>query len=101
MTRRGNGCGVRPKLWPSCWRQPAAIRPLADGGAATRARALTALGFAPLDALHLAFAEQSEAKWFVTTDDRLLKRAATYQDRLRVQVRTPDGLPLSREGDQE
>ena len=31
---------------------------------------------------------------------RRLKRAATYQDRLRVQVRTPDGLPLSREGDQ-
>jgi hypothetical protein len=50
--------------------------------------------------LHLAFAEQSEAKWFVTTDDRLLKRAATCQDRLQVQVRTPDGLPLSR-GDQE
>ena len=82
------------------WLQAATVRPLADGGAATRARALTALGFAPLDALHLAFAEQAEAKWFVTTDDRLLKRAATYQDRLRVQVRTPDGLPLSSEGNQ-
>ncbi len=37
-----------------------------------RARLLTGLGFGPLDALHLAFAEQAQARWFVTTDDRLL-----------------------------
>ena len=89
------------RLATRLWLQAASVRPPAGGEAPTRARALTALGFAPLDALHLAFAEQSEAKWFVTTDDRLLKRAATYQDRLRVQVLKPDRLPLSIEGDKE
>lgn len=43
------------------WLQAASVRPPVGGEAPKRARALTALGFAPLDALHLAFAEQSEA----------------------------------------
>ena len=38
-----------------------------------RARLLAGLGFGALDALHLASAEQAEARWFVTTDDRLIK----------------------------
>lgn len=40
-----------------------------------RARELAALGFGALDALHLACAEASGADVFLTTDDRLLKRA--------------------------
>jgi predicted nucleic acid-binding protein len=83
------------------WLQAASVRPAAGDEVLKRARSLAALGFAPLDALHLAFAEQSEAKWFVTTDDRLLKRASTYQDRLRVQVLKPDQVSLPIEGDQE
>jgi hypothetical protein len=63
--------------------------------ATERARALTARGFAPLDALHLAFAEASAARWFVTTDDRLLTRARVETDRLHVQVIGPDQLPLT------
>ncbi len=63
--------------------QAAAVRPAVSGDAPKRARELTALGFTPLDALHLAFAEQSEAKWFVTPDDRLLRRAAAHEDNLR------------------
>ena len=51
------------------------------------------------DALHLAFAEQSAARWFVTTDDRLLKRAMTQRERLHVEVVRPDQVPLETRGD--
>jgi predicted nucleic acid-binding protein len=62
-----------------------------------RARLLTSLGFGPLDALHLAFAEKSEAQWFVTTDDRLLRRAIDRRDQMQVEVVRPDQLPLDEE----
>ena len=83
------------------WLQAASVRPAAGDEVSKRARSLSALGFAPLDALHLAFAEQAESKWFVTTDDRLLKRASICQDRLRVQVLKPDQLSLPAAGDKE
>lgn len=63
-----------------------------------RARALTGLGFMALDALHVAFAEDAAARWFVTTDDRLLKRARRQQEHIRVQVVGPDQLPFPAEG---
>ena len=62
-----------------------------------RARLLTSLGFGPLHALHLAFAEKSEAQWFVTTDDRLLRRAIDRRDQMQVEVVRPDQLPLDEE----
>jgi len=68
--------------------------------AAARARLLTAIGFKPLDALHLAFAEQAAARWFVTTDHRLLNRATTERERLRLEVVFPDQVPLPGRGDQ-
>jgi predicted nucleic acid-binding protein len=40
-----------------------------------RARALHRAGLKPLDALHLACAEEARADYFCTCDDRLLKRA--------------------------
>lgn len=40
-----------------------------------RARLLVSSGIKPLDALHLATAEEAKAKFFCTCDDRLLKRA--------------------------
>jgi hypothetical protein len=61
---------------------------------AARARELSAMGFGALDALHLAFAEQAAARWFATTDDRLLKRAQTARDQLTVEVLRPDQIPL-------
>jgi len=70
----------------------------ATTSAATRARELAAIGFGPLDALHLAFAEQARARWFVTTDDRLLKRAATERQHLRLEVLRPDQVPLHSRG---
>lgn len=62
-----------------------------------RARLLVALGFGPLDALHLAFAEAAEARWFVTTDDQLIKKAVEQRHRIRVEVVKPDLLPLEEE----
>lgn len=64
-----------------------------------RARLLTDLGFGPLDALHLAFAEQAQARWFVTTDDRLIRKALEQQ--LHVAVVRPDQLPFDAEEDQK
>jgi predicted nucleic acid-binding protein len=39
-----------------------------------RAKELNALGFSPLDALHLASAEEAEVDYFCTCDDRFLKK---------------------------
>ena len=83
------------------WLDAAALHVSPSREAAERGRALVALGFAPLDALHLAFAEQSAARWFVTTDDRLLKRAQTYREQLRVEVLRPDQLPVPAAGDEK
>ncbi len=88
------------RLATSLWLETAVVRVSASGEAGERARDLAALGFSPLDALHLAFAEQSEARWFVTTDDRLLKRARVHRERLSVHVLRPDQLPLPAEGDE-
>jgi predicted nucleic acid-binding protein len=86
------------RLATALWLETAVIRVAAGSEIATRARALAALGFAPLDASHLAFAEQSKARWFVTTDDRLLKRATTHRGQLRIEVLKPDQISLSNEG---
>jgi predicted nucleic acid-binding protein len=78
-----------------------AVRVSASRKAGERARALGSMGFAPLDALHRAFAEQSGAKWFLTTDDRLLRRASAHPNRLHVEVLKPDEFQVPAEGDQE
>ena len=41
-----------------------------------RAAQLAQQGLTAEDALHLALAEQAKAAWFITTDDRLLRRTA-------------------------
>src|SRR4051812_9225653 len=83
------------------WLEAAVLRVSASREAGERAVELAAIGFTPLDALHLAFAEQSAAQWFVTTDDRLLKRARTHRNQLQVEVLSPDQLVLPAEGDEE
>src|SRR5213075_2297096 len=70
------------RLATRLWLETATIVVPTSGVATNRARALAAFGFAPLDALHLAFAEASAARWFVTTDDRLLKIADRYREQL-------------------
>ena len=87
------------RLTTRLWLDTATTSVPATAGAAVRARELASLGFGPLDALHLAFAEQSAARWFVTTDDRLLKRAAAQRDRLHIVVVRPDQVPFETIGD--
>jgi predicted nucleic acid-binding protein len=53
-----------------------------------RARKFDALGIQPLDALHLASAEEARADYFCTCDHRLLKKARAVAG-LRTRVVTP------------
>jgi hypothetical protein len=88
------------RLATRLWLETATVSATANRATADRARALAALGFGPLDALHLAFAEASAARWFVTTDDRLLKAASRHREQLHVEVVLPDQVPLETGGDQ-
>ena len=56
-----------------------------------RSRNLVESGFKPLDALHLASAEEAGADYFCTCDDRFLRRAEALEN-LRVQVVSPTEL---------
>jgi len=87
------------RLATRLWLETATVSVAASPAATDRARALAALGFGPLDALHLAFAEASAARWFVTTDDRLLKVATRHHEQLRVAVVMPDQVPVEPGGD--
>jgi predicted nucleic acid-binding protein len=87
------------RLATRLWLDTATVSVAASQVATDRARALAALGFGPLDALHLAFAEASAARWFVTTDDRLLKVAARHREQLTVEIVLPEQIPLEKGGD--
>ncbi|AOC54880.1 MAG: hypothetical protein IM486_19405 [Microcystis sp. M114S2] len=52
------------------------------------------LGFKFYDALHLAFAEAGGADIFLTTDDRLLRKAQQYRDSINVMVENPSLLAM-------
>lgn len=54
-----------------------------------RTEGLCKLGFTLYDSLHLAFAEASQATVFLTTDDRLLRKAISYADEIKVKVANP------------
>jgi len=54
-----------------------------------RAEALMKLNFKFQDALHLAFAEAGDADIFLTTDDRLLRKAKQYKDTLKIEAENP------------
>ena len=54
-----------------------------------RAKVLTSLGFSNMDALHIACAESCGAGVFLTTDDRLFRRAARLAEQLQVVVENP------------
>lgn len=56
-----------------------------------QAEQLEQLGFTTYDALHLAFAAFADADIFLTTDDKLLKRA----QRFRAEIKIPVANPLS------
>lgn len=54
-----------------------------------RAEELMKLSFKYHDALHLAFAEAGDADVFLTTDDRLLRKAKQFKSILRIEVENP------------
>jgi len=54
-----------------------------------RASELEKLGFSGFDAVHLACAESGGADVFLSTDDRLLKRAKRYTKKIHVKVANP------------
>ncbi|AFY73272.1 hypothetical protein Syn7502_01165 [Synechococcus sp. PCC 7502] len=55
----------------------------------SRAMELIQLGFKQFDALHIACAESGNVDIFLTTDDRLLKKAIAYEKTLKVSVANP------------
>ena len=61
-----------------------------------RAQHIQSWGIATVDALHLACAESGRVDVFLTTDDRLLRKAKMYAGQLHVQVENP--LKWLREG---
>ena len=80
------------RLAAALWIDGAAVNVPLDAKVEVRAGELVALGFRPLDALHLAFAERAGAHWFVTCDDELLKLAGRLAEALRTLVVAPRAL---------
>ncbi|EKQ69195.1 hypothetical protein OsccyDRAFT_1813 [Leptolyngbyaceae cyanobacterium JSC-12] len=64
-------------------------RLIVDDMAAQRGEELQNLGFQGFDALHLACVEIGQVDVFLSTDDRLLRRAARYRNSLTVSVDNP------------
>jgi len=54
-----------------------------------RAQEIQAWDITAFDALHLACAESGQVDVFLTTDDRLLRKATAHVKQLRVQVENP------------
>jgi len=54
-----------------------------------RGAELEQLGHGPLDAAHLAFAEAAEAEYFLTTDDRLIRRWRRSREPASITVMNP------------
>jgi hypothetical protein len=65
-----------------------------------RAKWLVRLGFSGMDALHLASAESKAVDIFLTTDDKLLKRAVKLAGQLQITVENPlSWIVQQQEGD--
>jgi hypothetical protein len=86
------------RLAAALWIDGAAVDVPLDDQVEVRVREVVALGFRPLDALHLAFAERAGARWFVTCDDALLKLASRLGDTLRIMVVAPPALAWRGQG---
>lgn len=54
-----------------------------------RSRELQKMGFTAYDAAHIASAERGRADVFLSTDDRLIKRAKRYAQLIQVSVENP------------
>lgn len=67
------------------WAQRAVVNVAITPQVSTRARALTAAGFRPLDAAHLACAEAAACDRLLTCDDQVLRRVRRVHVAVRVQ----------------
>jgi predicted nucleic acid-binding protein len=54
-----------------------------------RAKELMQFSFKFYDALHLSFAEKAEVDVFLTTDDRLFRKAKQYNSIIQIEVDNP------------
>ncbi len=61
---------------------------------ASRANELEAMGFHPENAQHLAFAEAAHCDVFLTTDDRLERRAIRLASNLEVRILNPTAFVM-------
>jgi predicted nucleic acid-binding protein len=82
------------RLAAALWIDGAAVDVPLDAAVEVRAGELVAAGFRPLDALHVAFAERAQARWFVTCDDELLRVAGRLGEALRTLVVAPRAVAL-------
>jgi predicted nucleic acid-binding protein len=77
------------RLAAALWLNGAAVESTLTPDATGRARSLVALGFAPLDALHIALAESASAQCLATCDDRLIALGKRHASDLRVTIANP------------
>jgi len=80
---------VYRKEYVATYLDMASIFVAADEALRERAREIAQQGIAPLDALHLASAERAKADWFLTCDDRMLRKARSGKLAVGVKVSTP------------
>ncbi len=64
-------------------------RVIVDDRVENRGNELQGFGFQGFDAIHVACAEMAQADVFLSTDDRLLRRAVRYREQLAVAVDNP------------
>lgn len=83
------------RLAAALWIEGASVEIESSPEIESRARRLCDLGFTPLDALHLAFAEGAKATGFLTCDDRLLKLSERHE--LQVAVMNPTAATTKRD----
>ena len=60
-----------------------------DDEIVSRAKELNKMGFKPFDSYHIACAEKGQADVLLTTDDHLLKKAASQSKLLKVKIENP------------
>jgi predicted nucleic acid-binding protein len=77
------------RLATSAWLEAARVETQFTEQAAARGRELADLGFGALDALHLAFAETSGARWLATTDDRFAALGQRHSAALVSEIANP------------
>lgn len=80
------------RLAAALWMEGAAIQVTHSSEVEVRARELSTLGFAPLDALHVAYAEAAGARILLTCDDGMSSLGRRHAGILRTVIANPIDL---------